>query len=185
MPGPYLPDRYYPDHDVLGELTLRPLSPRQSLVARGVADGLSSVEIARRLCITTKAVRDGWWKATRRLALGQGDARLLLAQWVRRQDRRFVPVVVPVPGTSRNIGRIGPREWAVLACLVGTGGRNAEIARDLYISESTVKEHIGRLLRHTECRDRTQLAMWGWYWLGRLAHVRDQVETQARQRDAA
>ncbi|KKM12472.1 LuxR family transcriptional regulator [Clostridiales bacterium PH28_bin88] len=43
--------------------------------------------------------------------------------------------------------------------LVGEGKSNREIARELYITEGTVKNHLGNLLAKLGLRDRTQLAI--------------------------
>jgi DNA-binding NarL/FixJ family response regulator len=52
-----------------------------------------------------------------------------------------------------------PREHEVLR-LVGEGKRNPEIARELFISENTVKTHISSLMRKLEIEDRLQLALY-------------------------
>lgn len=49
---------------------------------------------------------------------------------------------------------------AEVAALVGSGATNAEIARALYISEGTARNHVSKILRKLELRDRTQLAIW-------------------------
>lgn len=49
------------------------------------------------------------------------------------------------------------REREILVRVAG-GARNAEIARDLAISEHTVKFHVSKLLRRTGARNRAELA---------------------------
>ncbi|GAA1017615.1 DNA-binding response regulator [Acrocarpospora pleiomorpha] len=51
------------------------------------------------------------------------------------------------------------REVEVLR-LVATGSTNREIARRLYLSEGTVKNHISRILGRLGLRDRTQAAVY-------------------------
>ncbi|MGP3935049.1 response regulator [Nonomuraea sp. KM88] len=46
-----------------------------------------------------------------------------------------------------------------VAVLVGQGATNREIARRLFITEGTVKNHISSILRKLRLRDRTQLAI--------------------------
>lgn len=54
---------------------------------------------------------------------------------------------------------LSQREHEV-AVLVGRGALNREIARQLFITEGTVKNHISSILRKTGARDRTQLALY-------------------------
>jgi DNA-binding NarL/FixJ family response regulator len=54
---------------------------------------------------------------------------------------------------------LSERESEVVA-LVGAGATNAEIARALYISEGTARNHVSKILRKLGLRDRTQLAIW-------------------------
>ena len=60
---------------------------------------------------------------------------------------------------------LSERELEVLK-LVASGASNREIARKLYITEGTVKNHISNVLRKLGFRDRTQAALYaqehGW-----------------------
>ena len=48
--------------------------------------------------------------------------------------------------------------------LLRTGASNAAIARDLYLSEATIKGHVSRLMRRHDCGNRTQLALLATRW---------------------
>ncbi|GER80120.1 MAG: response regulator transcription factor [Anaerolineales bacterium] len=56
---------------------------------------------------------------------------------------------------------LSEREYEVLQ-LVAAGRSNAEIAEALVIGESTVKTHIGNLLKKLHLDDRTQAAVYAW-----------------------
>ena len=47
-----------------------------------------------------------------------------------------------------------------VATLIGRGMTNSEIAESLSVDESTVKTHIGSILRKVHLRDRLQVALW-------------------------
>ncbi len=56
-------------------------------------------------------------------------------------------------------GLLSQREEEV-ARLVGDGASNREIARRLFISEGTARNHVTNILRKLQLRDRTRLALW-------------------------
>lgn len=56
---------------------------------------------------------------------------------------------------------LSEREFEVLR-LIAAGKSNAEIAKTLVIGESTVKTHIGNILRKLHLDDRTQAAVYAW-----------------------
>jgi DNA-binding NarL/FixJ family response regulator len=59
---------------------------------------------------------------------------------------------------SQQLADLSPREKEVLN-LIATGANNREIAKKLYISEKTVKNHITSILSKLNLRDRTQAAL--------------------------
>ena len=62
-------------------------------------------------------------------------------------------------GAPANEDDLSEREVEVLN-LVGSGATNAEIARALYISEGTAKNHVSRMLKKLGMRDRARLALY-------------------------
>jgi DNA-binding NarL/FixJ family response regulator len=77
--------------------------------------------------------------------------------------RRLLDHVVPllrapsaqVAGKVEAVESLSPREREVFG-LLAQGRSNLEIAADLYLSEATVKTHVGRILAKLGARDRVQ-----------------------------
>jgi DNA-binding NarL/FixJ family response regulator len=90
-------------------------------------------------------------------SVASGDAVLAPAA-TRRLIRQFT-ALLPDPGQQQNrdaiIDKLTDREQTVFAQLAA-GRSNREIAADLYLSEGTVKVHVGRILAKLGLRDRVQ-----------------------------
>jgi DNA-binding NarL/FixJ family response regulator len=91
-----------------------------------------------------------------------GDA-LLAPSITRRLVERFATggsTAGPAPATAapavhRDLTPLTPRELEVLT-LLGRGRSNAELARELTLSEATVKTHVARIFAKLALRDRAQ-----------------------------
>lgn len=89
-----------------------------------------------------------------------GDA-LLAPALTRRLVERFLEQA-PTSGTSSpRLQPLTERELDVLR-LVARGRSNQEIAAELFLAETTVKTHLGRVLTKTGCRDRLQAVVLGY-----------------------
>ena len=60
---------------------------------------------------------------------------------------------------ARTLAELTARECEVLVA-IGRGRSNAEIAGELFLSESTVKTHVGRVLAKLNARDRVHAVIW-------------------------
>jgi DNA-binding NarL/FixJ family response regulator len=83
-----------------------------------------------------------------------GDA-LLAPTITRRLIERFARREEPQATLHRDLSGLTPRELEVLR-LLATGLSNAELADRLFLSPTTVKTHIGRILSKLDLRDRVQ-----------------------------
>ena len=81
-----------------------------------------------------------------------GDA-LLSPAVTKRVIKQFTRI--PQPAPPKELGDLTERELDVFR-LIARGLSNAEIGRELYISEATVKTHITHLLQKLNLRDRVQ-----------------------------
>ena len=90
-------------------------------------------------------------------SVASGDAVLAPAA-TRRLIRQFT-ALLPDPGRQQSrdeiLDKLTDREQTVFAQLAA-GRSNREIAADLYLSEGTVKVHVGRILAKLGLRDRVQ-----------------------------
>jgi DNA-binding NarL/FixJ family response regulator len=73
----------------------------------------------------------------------------------RRLIDRFVPLLAPAGPPPADLAGLTEREREVLV-QVAAGLSNAEIATRLFVSEATVKTHVGRILAKLGLRDRVQ-----------------------------
>lgn len=60
---------------------------------------------------------------------------------------------------EKSVESISKAEWRVIQ-QVGFGYSNKEIAKNLFLSEGTVRNYLSTILSKLELRDRTQLAIW-------------------------
>jgi DNA-binding NarL/FixJ family response regulator len=84
--------------------------------------------------------------------LAPSVTRKLIEEFVRRS---------PAQTTTLAEGTVTDRELEVLK-LVARGLSNAEIADKLFLSEATVKTHVGRVLSKLELRDRAQVVVFAY-----------------------
>src|SRR4029077_19571872 len=61
----------------------------------------------------------------------------------------------PQPAPPKELAELTEREHEILR-LIATGLSNAEIGRELYISETTVKTHVTHIFQKLGLRDRVQ-----------------------------
>jgi DNA-binding NarL/FixJ family response regulator len=102
-----------------------------------------------------------------------GDA-LLSPAVTKRVIKQFTRI--PHPAPPRQLDDLTEREVDVFR-LIARGRSNAEIGRELYISETTVKTHITHILQKLDLRDRVQAVV--------LAYETGLFDTDARPpRDA-
>lgn len=65
------------------------------------------------------------------------------------------------PSDQKELDELTPREREVLE-LLARGHSNAELAAHLYLSEMTVKTHVGRILMKLGLRDRVQAVVFAY-----------------------
>lgn len=90
----------------------------------------------------------------------QGDA--VIAPSTTRRLLDHVAATLPAPRNGPDpLAALTEREREVLLA-VASGASNAEIAARLFLSEGTVKTHVGRILSKLSLRDRVQAVVWAY-----------------------
>jgi two-component system, NarL family, nitrate/nitrite response regulator NarL len=79
-------------------------------------------------------------------------------QWIDREAMKQVMSALANPPADAHLAELTPRERDVVSA-VAQGKRNKEIARDLGISEGTVKMHLHNLYEKLSVTSRTELAI--------------------------
>ncbi|MGY1815555.1 response regulator transcription factor [Blastococcus sp. SYSU D00820] len=115
-------------------------------LAAGAAGFLLKDTPPREIAAAVRAVADG--TAT----LSPKVTATLIESYV---DRRTAPRRA---AALQRIAELSEREREVLV-LLGGGGSNAELARELFVSEATVKTYVSRLLTKLGLANRTQAAI--------------------------
>ncbi|MEU4624548.1 response regulator transcription factor [Actinoplanes sp. NPDC023801] len=90
----------------------------------------------------------------------RGDAVLAPPTTRRLVDRMLADLPVPEPGPDPLAALTGREREVLLA--MARGESNGEIAVRLYLSEATVKTHVGRVLAKLGLRDRVQAVIWAY-----------------------
>jgi len=101
---------------------------------------------------------EGLADAVRTVAAGQS---LLAPTITRRVIEEYVRRPAPGTPTDRAVSTLTPREADVLRALAA-GRSNAEIARELFLGEATVKTHVTSLLQKLGLRDRVQAVVFAY-----------------------
>jgi DNA-binding NarL/FixJ family response regulator len=93
-------------------------------------------------------------------AVHSGDA-VVAPSTTRRLLDRFAPMLPASDGNAAELEELTERERQVLI-LVAQGLSNAELAKRLFVSEATVKTHVGRILAKLGLRDRVQAVVYAY-----------------------
>ena len=93
-------------------------------------------------------------------AVARGDS-VLAPSITRRLIENFTPPTEPGAEDAARLDRLTDRESEVLR-MIARGMSNAEIGRATFLSEATVKTHVGRVLNKLGCRDRVQAVVFAY-----------------------
>ncbi len=114
-------------------------------------------------------------------AVHSGDA-VVAPSTTRRLIDRFAPMLpAEESAAASELAELTDREREVLI-LVAQGLSNGELAQRLFVSEATVKTHVGRILAKLGLRDRVQAVVYayenGLVRAGRPAGLNDRIDLQ-------
>jgi DNA-binding NarL/FixJ family response regulator len=129
----------------------RNLTARETILLELVADGLTNRQIARRLQISEKTVKNHLSAIFPKIG---ATARTQAAVYA----ISYTPVEQEAAPPAKD-DDLTPREWSVLD-LVADGLTNREIADRLQISEKTVKNHLSAIFPKIGVTARTQAAVY-------------------------
>lgn len=87
--------------------------------------------------------------------------RALIEDRLRAELDDAVDAPRPSSAASLTLNTLSPRELDVLGA-VARGASNAEIARELWVSETTVKSHVASLMAKTTSANRVQVAVFAY-----------------------
>jgi len=104
------------------------------------------------------AKREQLAAAVRTIAGGES---LLAPAVTRRLIADFCKRPPPTAGLPAAASHLSERELEVLR-LLARGLSNAEIAAQLYLSDTTVKSHVARILAKLDLRDRVQIVVFAY-----------------------
>ncbi|WP_348765239.1 LuxR C-terminal-related transcriptional regulator [uncultured Salinisphaera sp.] len=90
-------------------------------------------------------------------------SRSLMTQLIERYRNQQLNAYRPVGGLTQ-------RELEII-CLLGSGASNNAIARQLFVSEHTVKSHLYNIFRKLDVRNRIQATNWARQNLGVLPNI--------------
>lgn len=93
-------------------------------------------------------------------AVHSGDS-VVAPSTTRRLINQFAALLPGAQETPNELGELTDREREVLI-LVAQGLSNGEIAQRLFVSEATVKTHVGRVLAKLGLRDRVQAVVYAY-----------------------
>jgi DNA-binding NarL/FixJ family response regulator len=93
-------------------------------------------------------------------AVHSGDS-VVAPSTTRRLIDQFAPLLPSSHEAPDELGELTEREREVLT-LVAQGLSNSEIAQRLFVSEATVKTHVGRVLAKLGLRDRVQAVVYAY-----------------------